>query len=344
MFPVDHGFFMPAEWHVHQRTFMAWPTREEIWPDGIEEAKRAYATVARMISRYEPVTMLCPDHEDLEVRNFCGKFVDPMPMVYNDSWFRDNGPTFLISENEVRAVHWRFNGWGGKYIPFDDDEEVSKVMLEKLEIKFFEAPIVMEGGSIHVDGEGTLVTTEECLLNPNRNYGMSREEIESVLKSFLGVEKVLWLKGGLVEDQTDGHVDNVAAFVAPATMVMQVCNDPNDPFYTVSQENLRRAEAFTTSKGKQIDIVPIEQPPPRFYKGKRLSLSYVNFYFVNGGLLLPTFGGDSISTDRKARATLTKLLPERKIIPMQGVIIPKGGGNIHCITQQMPLLIRSSVI
>ncbi len=339
MLPKEDGFTMPPEWHVHQRTFMAWPIRESIWPDGIEEARRAYAMVARMISRYEPVAMICLEGEELEIRNACGKFVDPMPMCYDDSWIRDNGPTFLIGNEELRGVRWRFNGWGGKHFPFESDEEVPRILGERFGIPMYEAPIVLEGGSIHVNGQGVLVTTEECLLNPNRNSGLSRKDIELTLKNYLGVSKVLWLKGGLIGDETDGHVDNVAAFIGPKVLVMQVCHNPTDPFYETSQENLERARSFAESSGLSIEIVPIEQPSPKFENGKRLPLSYINFYFVNGGLMLPTFGGDCVSTDRKARAAFTRLLPERKIIPMPGLAIPKGGGNIHCITLQMPLVI-----
>ena len=194
----------------------------------------------------------------------------------------------------------------------------------------------MEGGSLHVDGEGTVITTEECLLNPNRNPELSREEVEENLKKFLNVRKVIWLKRGLDGDETDGHVDNIACFAAPGKVILQVCDDPSDENYAITQENLRILAEETDAKGRKLDIVRIPQPPKAMFEDSRLTLSYLNFYFVNGGIVLPVFGGPAAEADREAERILQATFPGRKIRTVDGMAIIKEGGNVHCTTQQMP--------
>jgi agmatine deiminase len=239
-------------------------------------------------------------------------------------------------QGDVAGINWQFNAWGGKYAPWDLDDQVAPRILEHFGKKRFDAPLVMEGGSFHVDGEGTLITTEECLLNPNRNPHLSREQIEEALRRYLNVDTIIWLRRGLSGDETDGHVDNIACFAAPGKVILQVCNDPADENYEITQENMRILREATDARGRSLEIVPIVQPPYREHEGKRLTLSYLNFYFVNGGIILPVFGGDAEETDRLAAETLGRLFPDRVIRTVDGMGIIREGGNVHCTTQQMP--------
>jgi len=335
--PATMGYRMPAEWEPRRRTFMEWPIREEVWPDGIAEAKIAYASVAKTIAEFEELVMIVSPEWVEQANNMCGDTVVYLPMEHDDSWIRDNGPTFLINERGgLAAVNWQFNAWGEKFSPFYQDNEVAQNLLAHYGIPKFDAPFVLEGGSIHVDGEGTLLTTQECLLNDNRNPDLSRLDIEKLLQQYLGVKTVIWLNQGLDGDETDGHVDNVACFVRPGVVVIQVCHDVQDPNYSRSQENLAILKQAVDAMGRTLEVVTIEQPPLRYSHGVRLSMSYLNYYPVLGGIIVPIFGQDAAHTDQAAIATLAQLYPDRKIVPIDGMPIIKGGGNVHCITQQMP--------
>ncbi|WP_407644968.1 agmatine deiminase [Clostridium polyendosporum] len=337
MLPVKLGFRMPAEWEKRLRTFMEWPIREEIWSHGLENAKKGYSQVAKVIAEFEEVIMIARADMVEEAKRMCGEKVKVVPMEHDDSWIRDNGPTFIInSKGELAGVNWKFNAWGEKYTPYDKDDKVAEKVLELYEIPRFDAPIVLEGGSIHVDGEGTLITTEECLLNRKRNPHLTRGHIEEVLTEYLAVEKVIWLKKGLYGDETDGHVDNVACFAKPGTIVIQVCRNREDPNYMITIENLKLLENARDAKDRMFEIIQIEQPPARYLNGERLTLSYINYYPVEGGIILPVFGGDAEHTDKEAIKILQDIYPYRKIVPVDGMPIIKGGGNVHCITQQMP--------
>ncbi|MDN5303358.1 MAG: agmatine deiminase [Fusobacteriaceae bacterium] len=337
MYPKDEGFFMPAEWEERERTFMEWPCREEIWFDGILEAKQGYANIAKAIAEFEPIVMIVNKEDEDEARKMCGEKVEILVIEHDDSWVRDNGPTFIKNKDgELRGINWKFNSWGEKYLPYDKDDQVAKKLLNHYGVKSYDAPFVLEGGSIHVDGEGTLLTTEECLLNKNRNPHLTKKDIEDYLNKYLSIEKFIWLKRGLFGDETDGHVDNVACFAKPGVVVLQVCYDKNDPNYEITQENLEILRNFVDAKGRKLEIVEIEQPPARYMNGERLTLSYLNYYPVNGGIILPTFGGDAKEYDLKAKEILEKVYPDRKVVMIDGMPIIKGGGNVHCITQQMP--------
>ncbi|MEF3302434.1 agmatine deiminase family protein [Paenibacillus sp. GYB003] len=339
MYPTDMQYSMPAEWAKHERTFLSWPVRQSmVYPDHYERVAEGYAQIAEAIAEFEPVTVIAnPDDAERIRGRFAGTSVDVLTIPHNDAWFRDNGPTFVVREGGgVAGINWRFNAWGGKYAPWDLDDAVAPKVLEHYGVERFDAPLVMEGGSLHVDGEGTLLTTEECLLNPNRNPDMTREQIEDALKRYLNVSKVIWLKRGLSGDETDGHVDNIACFAAPGKVLMQVCSDPEDDNYAITQENLRVLAEATDAKGRKLEVVPIEQPPMATYEDSRLTLSYLNFYFVNGGIILPVFGGAAARTDRLAEQTLQALYPERRIRTVDGMAIIREGGNVHCTTQQMP--------
>lgn len=329
---------MPAEWEKHQRTFLEWPVRDSlIRPENYEEVCEGYAQVARAVSAFEPVTVIVNPDTEQEARKLCGPAVELLKIPHDDAWARDNGPTFVRDgTGALRGISWRFNAWGEKYKPFDLDDAAAGRILEHYGIPCMEVPMVLEGGSIHVDGEGTLLTTEQCLLNPNRNPGLTRAQIEDRLKQSLNVSRILWLKNGLFGDETDGHVDNVACFVRPGVILMQVCHDPKDPNYEITQKNREVLEQETDAQGRKLTVVEIPQPPARYYRGDRLTLSYLNFYFVNGGIILPVFGGDAAQTDRAASDTLKELFPDRKIVGVDGMPLIKEGGNVHCITQQMP--------
>ncbi|HEX3044033.1 MAG TPA: agmatine deiminase family protein [Bacillota bacterium] len=336
MFPARSGFRMPPEWYPHARTLMAWPVKEALWPEPFPEILPAYAAVVQKIAEFEPVTVIANPHLVQEAAEFCGPKVEVLAVPHNDSWIRDNGPTMVINESgEVAGVHWIFNAWGGKF-PAELDHQVAPQVLAHLGLPYINAPLVMEGGSIHVDGAGTLLTTEECLLNPNRNPGLSKSEIEQQLKDYLNLQQIIWLKRGWRGDDTDGHIDNLACFLNPGLVLAQVCNNPSDPNYEVSQENLEILQQAAASREQPFEIITLEQPPAVEYEEQRLTLSYINLYFVNGGVILPTFGGTAAKTDEAAVATLEKIFPDRRIATINGTIIPRGGGNVHCLTQQIP--------
>lgn len=338
MTPQDLNYRMPPEWGVHERTFMEWPVNEEQWPGGYQDVCRAYAEVARSIAGFEPVTMIARPELAREAAFLCGPDVDILPMEHDDAWMRDNGPTFVVNQSGVAGVNWQFNAWGEKFRPWKDDNLLTARLLNQLKLPCFDAPIVLEGGSIHVDGEGTLLTTEQCLLNKNRNPRLDRKEIEDILKQYLGVKKIIWLKRGLDGDETDGHVDNVACFAKPGLVLVQNCQDPADPNYDIMAENIEILQEATDARGRRLEIMEFQQPSPVYLDGARLPLSYVNFYFVNGGIILPCFGESFCATDEFAAALLRDIFPERKVVTIVGTSIINGGGNVHCITQQMPAI------
>ena len=313
---------------------MAWPVRAEAWLDGLEEARTGYAEVANAISGFERLIMIARPDCAADARRRLSSAIEIWELPHDDSWMRDNGPTFLLDpEGKRAAVNWRFNAWGEKYRPFAADEALAPLLLERMGVRRFDAPLVMEGGSIHSDGEGTILTTEECLLNPNRNPQLSKPEIESFLRDYLGARAVLWLEKGLPGDETDGHVDNVACFTAPGRVAVQVPADGSD----ANAELLARSR---DAAGRLLEVVRIPEPPAQFCRGERLTLSYVNYYPVNGGLVVPVFGknGDAAArkADERALVILRDAYPGRKIVASDGIKIIKGGGNVHCITQQIP--------
>lgn len=336
MYPRELGFRMPAEWAAHERTFMEWPIKEALWPEPFEEVLNAFADAVKKISMFEPVTLIVKPDLVEQAKQLCGTTIDYMEVEHDDSWMRDNGPTFVINENnELAGINWRFNAWGGKY-PWEQDDKIATKILEAFKVPRFDAQMVLEGGSIHVDGEGTLLTTEECLLNKNRNAELGREEIEETVKKYLSIKKIIWLNKGLYGDDTDGHVDNVACFAAPGKIIIQMCSNTKDPNYEISRNNIETLENSTDALGRNFEIIKIEQPPEAFLEDTRLTLSYLNFYFVNGGIILPVFGGKCIESDERAKSILQDVFKDREVVTVQSLPITWGGGNVHCITQQMP--------
>ena len=325
---------MPAEWAPRTGTLMAWPIRADAWLDGLEEARAGYTEVANAICEFERLIMIVRPDCLGDARKRLSAAIEIWELPYDDSWMRDNGPTFLLDEEGNRAaVNWRFNAWGKKYAPYDADDALAPMILERLGVRRFDAPLVMEGGSIHSDEEGTILTTEECLLNKNRNPELTKAEIEGFLRDYVGARSFVWLKKGLPGDETDGHVDNIACFVAPGRVAVQVTSadsDANADFLSGSRD----------AAGRLLEVLRIPEPPARRCRGETLTLSYINYYPVSGGLLVPVFGGDGDSAARKADDRALSLLreayPGRKIVAIDGMRIIKGGGNVHCITQQIP--------
>ena len=337
--PTDDGYFMPAEWAPHKRCWMAWPCRKELWGDGLDAARTAYTEVAKAIAGFEPVTMIANGEEVAEVSLRCGSGsgIACLPLAHDDSWMRDNGPTFVVNgKGGLAGIDWRFNAWGDKYKSYDKDAAAAAAILEHLDVARYAAPLVLEGGSIHADGEGTLLTTEQCLLNANRNPNLGRAEIEKLLGAYLGIRSIVWLGQGMVDDETDGHVDNLACFVRPGVVLALSCDDSADENYAALKDNLDRLRASRDAAGRTLEVVEIPQPGRRTSEdGRRLALSYVNFYIANGGIVMPSFED---AKDEAAFATISRCFPDRTVRQVPALDIVAGGGGIHCITQQQPAI------
>jgi len=344
MNPRSQQFTMPAEWTTHERTFISWPIQASMcYPEQYKDVCSAYAEIIIAMAEFEPVTVVVNAADQEAVRGYVegehAHSIDLLVIEHNDAWLRDNGPTFVTSpDGKLAGVNWGFNAWGGKYSPWDLDDAVAPQIIQHVGAIQFDAPLVMEGGSIHTDGEGTLLTTEECLLNKNRNPELSREQIFELLKQYVNIDTVIWLERGLSGDETDGHVDNIACFAAPGKVIIQVCHDENDDNYAITQRNLQILSEAVDAKGRKLEVIEIEQPPAVYYEGERLTLSYLNFYFVNGGIILPVFGGTAEETDKKAIEVLAALYPDRRIRTINGMGVIREGGNVHCTTQQLPLV------
>jgi agmatine deiminase len=332
--PHETGLRMPAEWAPHERTLIAWPAREEAWRGTtIEAARDAHAEVVAAVAAFEPVLLVAdPAHADDARQRCAGERVEVVALPLDDSWLRDSGPIVVTGPNGWRAgIDFRFNAWGEAFAPYDRDAAVARLLLEQLGIERFASPIVLEGGSIAVDGEGMLVTTEQCLLNPNRNPLLSREEIAEELRLQLGAERVVWLGDGLVEDaDTDGHVDNVCAFLAPGRVLLQTVPDAGDPNAAAAEENLRRLRAAALDV-VEWDLLPRLTRPD----GVVVAIPYMNFYLCNGAAIVPLGEVDS-DMDDEALKRLRELLPGREVVGVPGRVLALGGGGVHCITQQVP--------
>lgn len=340
MTPSQLGFFMPAEWHPHAGCWMAWPCHSDTWAlVDLERARRAYAKIAQAIAQFEAVTMITPPDEVVTAQDYCGPNIRILPLPINDSWTRDTGATFLLNQQgELAGIDWIHNAWGGNYSDVALDNKIAAVMIQDTHAQYFSAPIVMEGGSFHVDGEGTVLTTRECLLNPNRNPHLTQAEIETYLHNYLGTKKVIWLNKGLFEDETDGHIDELACFIAPGKVLALITHDKNDVNYAALHENLGILKNTTDARGRALEIFTVEQPSAVYMQDRRLTLSYINFYLANQGIIMPAFG--QAEYDEKAYKLFTQLFPQHKIIQIESLDIFAGGGGIHCITQQQPLHAR----
>jgi len=354
--PRADGYRMPGEFEPHEQVWMLWPQRPDNWRLGAKPAQRSWVEVATAISRFEPVTVGVNHDQYENARNLLPARVRVVEISGNDAWMRDCGPTFVVNdEGDVRLVDWEFNAWGGLYdglyFPWDKDQMVPLKIAEIAGVDRYKAPLVMEGGSFHVDGEGTLLTTEECLLSPGRNPQLGREEIEQHLRDYLNVDQVIWLAKGIDPDETNGHVDDVACFVKPGVVLAAVTEDTDDWRYELLQDNLRRLQAATDARGRKLEVHTMPMPAimaitedeawgvdsaegsiPR-RPGDKTAASYLNFLIVNGGVVMPVFDD---SNDAVALDTLQRLFPDRVVVTVPGREIVLGGGNVHCITQQQP--------
>ena len=354
--PRDDGFYMPAEFSPHLGCILIFPERSDSWAYGGYKARKAFAEVCKAIAKSEKVTV-CASFEQYEnARVLLPENIRVVEMSSNDSWARDYAPTFVTNGKEIRGINWSFNAWGGLenglYFPWDKDDKMARKLCDLFDVDMYDmSGFVLEGGSIHTDGEGTLITTEACLLSKGRNPELTKTEIEEKLAECLGITKVIWLKNGIFRDETDEHVDNICAFVKPAEVVLAWTDDENDPQYALSKSCLDILENSTDAKGRKIKVHKLYLPKPIYVTeeecggldtmdfeptrtvGERLAASYVNFYIANKAVVLPFFGDKA---DERARKTLAELFPEREIIPIYARDILTGGGNIHCITQQIP--------
>ncbi len=356
--PGQDGYRMPGEFEPHEKTWMLWPERTDNWRNGAKPAQKAFVDVATAISQFEPVVVGVSVGQYQNALEMLPESVTVVEMSNDDSWIRDCGPTFVVNDKgDMRGIDWEFNAWGGLvdglYFPWDKDDQVARKVCELESVDSYRTDgFVLEGGSIHVDGEGTCIVTEACLLSEGRNPHMSKEEITNQLKEYLNVEKVIWLKEGIYLDETNEHVDNIIHYVAPATVCLAWTDDESDPQYPMSKNAYDLLSNETDAKGRKFEIHKLYIPTPSIVvtkeesegvdsvegtlpreEGDRQAASYSNFLIVNGGVILPIFDRPE---DEIAKATIQKSLPNHRIVTVPGREIVLGGGNIHCITQQQP--------
>lgn len=354
--PVADGFWMPGEFEPHAGCWMLWPERPDNWREAARPAQHAFAAVAAAIATFESVTVGVSASEFQVARALLDPRIRVVEISHDDCWMRDVGPTFVVDRRgTVRGVDWHFNAWGGLqgglYFPWDQDDLVARKVLEVEGRERYRAPLINEGGAIHVDGEGTALVTEECLLNVNRNPLLSRERLEASLRDYLGVTRIVWLGKGVCNDETDGHIDNLACFVRPGEVCLTWTDDTRDPQYPISLDAWERLNDERDARGRRLKVTKLAMPGPLAMNakeavgivaregtklrtgGERLAASYVNFYIANGGVVMPLLDP---RTDRSAASCLKRLFPDRRVVGVPAREVLLGGGNIHCITQQVP--------
>jgi agmatine deiminase len=358
--PAADGYWMPAEWERHAGTWMLWPERQDNWRAAGHPAQQAFAAVATAISEFEPVAVgASPAQYEFARAQLPGK-IKVIELASNDAWMRDVGPTCVVNAaGRRRGIDWQFNAWGGLhgglYFPWDQDDLVARKVLEIEGLDRYRAPFVLEGGAVHTDGQGTLLVTEECLLNPNRNPALTRAQIETLLRSYLGVRTIVWLGAGVINDETDGHVDNLACFARPGEICLTWTDNRRDPQWRVSNDALQRLAAARDARGRAFKVHKLPAPGPLRmtraeaagvrnragtqprHANERLAGSYANFYIVNGGVIVPLLDA---RTDALALRRLRRIFPQRRVVGVPSREILLGGGNIHCITQQIPAATR----
>ncbi|KAK6925186.1 Peptidyl-arginine deiminase, Porphyromonas-type [Dillenia turbinata] len=367
--PALLGYHMPAEWEPHSQCWIGWPERPDNWRDNAVHAQKVFADVAVAISRFEPVTVCASAAQWANARAQLPHNIRVVEMSMNDSWLRDTGPTFVVKRSasclgeqkaKIAGIDWTFNGWGGVadgcYQDWSLDLLVARKIVGLERIPRFPQSLILEGGSIHVDGEGTCLTTEECLLNKNRNPHLNKQQIEDELKAYLGVRKVIWLPRGLFgDDDTNGHIDNMCCFVKPGAVLLSWTDDKSDPQYERSVEAFSVLSSEVDACGRKLEIIKLHVPGPLYMTDEeaasvvqndeakprlahtRLAASYVNFYIANGGIIVPQFGDPK--WDDEAVRVLSPAFPSHEVVRIEGAReIVLGGGNIHCITQQQPAI------
>ncbi len=331
----------PAEWEPHAATWLAWPHNPQTWPGRLAEARREFVGLVRALQRCETVRLLVGEaaaeeqaRTALEDGGVAVDCIDFVRIATDDAWLRDTAPLFLLrASGETVLVDFPFDAWGGKYPPWDRDAAVPQGVERHLGLERLRADFVLEGGAVDGNGRGTLLTTESCLLNANRGPGRTREAMEERLARWLGARQVLWLEEGVAGDDTDGHVDDIARFVAPDTVVAAVEPDASDPNHAPLAENLRRLRRMRCADGRPLEVAELPMPPPHRVDGIRCPASYANFYLANGAVLVPVFGAAS---DQRALAILAELLPDREVVPVPCSTLVLGLGAVHCLSQQEP--------
>ena len=354
--PQQDGFWMPGEHEPQESVWLAWPTRPDNWREQALPAQATFAHFIERLSGYVTVKVAVLPEYEAQARAMLPSQVQLFPMQYNDAWMRDIGPTMVTNgQGEKRAINWGFNAWGGEldglYDDWSDDETVATRIAELEDVQRYDAPIILEGGSIHSDGDGTVYTTEECLLHPSRNPDLSRADIEAQLQTYLGIEKVIWLPLGLINDETNGHIDNILHVVKPGEVILTVCDDPSDPQYNISQTAMKVLSETTDAKGRSLIVHSIPMPGPLFIgeeeanglvqpdrmareAGERLGASYANFLITNGAVFYPQLDSEK---DSEAEQVLQTAFPSHTIVGIPAREVLLGGGNLHCITQQIPV-------
>ncbi|MFI6158119.1 agmatine deiminase family protein [Kitasatospora sp. NPDC051170] len=331
------GRSMPAESRPHTRTFMAWPALEEVWGDQLPGVRQDIASLAQAIAGFEPVVLLARPDQAAEARQACGSSVEVLELAVDDLWARDSGPTFVTGPQGLAGIDFHFNGWGGKQT-HAEDAKVAAAVLEHYGITRIAAPVTGEGGGLEVDGEGTLMATESCWVNDNRNPGKSRDQIEAAFKDLLGVRKVIWFKGVAGQDITDCHVDALARFAEPGTVLLHrpAADTPPDVWTTASDQARQVLQSATDAAGRPFRIVDLPEPDFNLIQGagKNFLATYINYYVCNGGVIVPRFGDQA--ADDHAAGVIGDLHPGRKVTQVSINHIAAGGGGIHCATQQQP--------
>jgi agmatine deiminase len=336
--PAALGYRWPAEWEPHAATWLAWPHKPETWPGKFEPIPEVWATFVRTLAEFEPVHVLAGGEAVLrQARELVGDTpnVTLHDVPTNDVWARDHGAMFLSGASDLppALVDWEYNAWGGKYPPFDLDNRIPSYQAQVTGRRRFSPGIILEGGAVDGDGQGTVLTTEPCLLNPNRNPQLGQADVEQYLADYCGARKVLWLAGEVAGDDTDGHIDELARFVAPATVLAAVETDQADVNFAPLADNVARLRSMTDAQGRALEVIPVRLPKPRYYDDQRLPASYMNFYIANGVVVVPQFDDPA---DAEAVATLARVFPDRQIRGLYAVDLVWGLGAYHCITQQQP--------
>lgn len=328
--PTEDNFFFPAEWEPHEFTIMVFPPAQNWRGYGLRKARREWVAVAHAINEFEPVLMVVHPDDKAVAKNLLSSDIEIIEFPVNDGWARDSGPIFLVNGNgERRVAGFTFNGWGGKFPPYRDDALLKARLSAYLDIPMYPSSVVLEGGGVALDGQGTIITTEECLLHRNRNPHLTKKQIEVALKNFFGADKVIWLRRGIVPDPvTDGHVDGICAFAAPGRVLLHSTDDVNDPNYKICLDAKKRLLQARDALERPLDIVEI--PLGR-------DVAHINFYLANGGVIVPI--ADDPEQDDAPLAILREVFPEREVIGVSSLVLAEGGGGIHCITQQVPKLL-----
>ena len=336
MTPKELGFQMPAQWEPHSSTWMGWPADDLEWRGQLEPVRVEFAALVGTISRFEQVNLLVRDMDtERDARSRLeGANVVFHRFTHNDVWFRDCAPIFVTRDDEIAGTDWDFNGWGEKF-EFSLDDQVPRFVSSKIGVKLFKPGIVMEGGSLDVNGEGLVLTTAQCLLNKNRNPNRTAQEIENLVLENLGLTKMLWLGDGLEGDHTDGHVDTITRFVNSKTIVTHVCADQSDTNFAPMQRNIETIRSWKDADGQPFKVIELPLPKTRLeFEGDRLPPTYANFYFCNSALIVPTYGDPN---DDRALEILRAAVPDREVIGLSGRALITGGGSFNCVTQQQPV-------